>query len=264
MKSILKYPRTHHLQGSRLQAGDEDLDSVPFATLRGRHLVIEEKVDGANAGLRFDPEGQLLLQSRGHYLTGGGRERHFAQLKTWAAAHHEALYAALGSRYVLYGEWVYAKHTIFYDALPHYLLEFDVYDTTDEVFLSTPRRRALLEAAPVVSVPVLAEGALADPSTMVDLVGPSNFIRPGHLDRLAVQATRSGARVERTLEDTDPSVTMEGLYVKVEEDGQVLERYKWVRASFLAKVVASDSHWQSRPIVPNLLAEGVDLYAPAS
>ena len=42
-----KYPRTHHLEGSRRQPGDEDLDSVPFRALIGRHLVVEEKVDGA-------------------------------------------------------------------------------------------------------------------------------------------------------------------------------------------------------------------------
>jgi hypothetical protein len=47
---------------------------------------------------------------------------------------------------------------------------------------------------------------------------------------------------------------MEGLYIKVEEDGQVLQRYKYVRASFLTTVIDSGSHWLSRPIVPNRLA----------
>ena len=42
---ILKYPRTPHLEGSRLQAGDEDLSQVPFSHLKGKYLVIEEKVD---------------------------------------------------------------------------------------------------------------------------------------------------------------------------------------------------------------------------
>lgn len=72
-----KYPRTPHLEGSRLQPGDEDLDSVPFAAIRGRYVVVEEKIDGANAGIRFDGAGELYLQSRGHFLTGGPREKHF-------------------------------------------------------------------------------------------------------------------------------------------------------------------------------------------
>ena len=103
---IIKYPRTPHLAGSRLQPGDEDLSQVPFSCLAGRRLTVEEKVDGANSAVSFGPEGQLLLQSRGHYLTGGWRERHYALFKTWAQAHQGALRSALGSRYVLYGEWL--------------------------------------------------------------------------------------------------------------------------------------------------------------
>jgi hypothetical protein len=68
-----KYPRTFHLQGSRLQPGDEDLDAAPWAEVVGRYLVAEEKMDGANSGLSFDRAGKLFLQSRGHFLTGGPR-----------------------------------------------------------------------------------------------------------------------------------------------------------------------------------------------
>jgi hypothetical protein len=53
---------------------------------------------------------------------------------------------------------------------------------------------------------------------------------------------------------------MEGLYVKVEEGGEVRARYKLIRASFLTTVVDSGGHWLDRPIVPNRLAAGVDLF----
>ena len=62
MPTLHKYPRTHHLEGSRLQPGDEDSQSVPFALLAGRYLVIEEKLDGANAGISFDAAGKQLLR----------------------------------------------------------------------------------------------------------------------------------------------------------------------------------------------------------
>ena len=39
---ILKYPRTPHLEGSRLQPGDSAADQAPLASLAGRHVVIEE------------------------------------------------------------------------------------------------------------------------------------------------------------------------------------------------------------------------------
>ena len=55
----------HHMdEGSGLQPGDEDGAAAPFARIADRPLVVEEKTDGANAGLSFGPEGQLLLQGR--------------------------------------------------------------------------------------------------------------------------------------------------------------------------------------------------------
>jgi len=258
---IHKYPRTHHLQGSRLQPGDEDLGSEPFTTLEGRHVVIEEKLDGANAAVSFDEEGKLLLQSRGHFLTGGGREKHFTLFKQWATAHTGALREILGSRYVLYGEWLFAKHTIFYDALPHYFLEFDVLDTNRNAFLGTQERRALLGASPVVPVPVLFSGTLPDPGAVPAYLGPSHYILPGHLERLREACARLGLDADRVLRETDPLTTMEGLYVKIEEEGIVQARYKFIRPSFLTTVLASESHWLNRPIVPNRLARGVDLFS---
>ena len=260
MLSIHKYPRTHHIEGSRLQPGDEDLDAVPFDAIAGRHLVVEEKMDGANCGISFSPAGDLLLQSRGHYLTGGAREKHFTLFKQWATVHTAGLYERLGTRYVLYGEWLHAKHTVFYDALPHYLMEFDILDTHTDQFLSTPRRAELLEGLPVVSVRVLFEGHMKRIQELTDLLGSSAFITPDHLQRLREACKRHDLDPERVLRETESSRDMEGLYIKVEEDGIVTGRYKYVRAGFLTAVFAAEGHWLNRPIVPNLLQEDVDLF----
>ena len=115
--TLKKYPRTPHLEGSRLQAGDEDLSQVPFSYIKGKHLVVEEKIDGANTAISFSEEGELLLQSRGHYLTGGYRERHYNLMKQWANIHQDAFFEVLGTRYIMYGEWMYAKHSIFFSLL---------------------------------------------------------------------------------------------------------------------------------------------------
>jgi hypothetical protein len=96
--TLHKYPRTYHLEGSRLQPGDEDTSAVRFEQIAGRYIVVEEKLDGANAGLSFDDAGRLWLQSRGHFLTGGVREKHFHLFKQWANVHADALRPVLGSR----------------------------------------------------------------------------------------------------------------------------------------------------------------------
>ncbi len=256
---MFKYPRTHHLEGSRLQPGDEDLSSVPLADLAGSSLVVEEKLDGGNAGISFDADGRMYLQSRGHFLEGGGRERHFDLFKTWASRWRSELWSALGSRYVLYGEWLYAKHTIYYDALPHYFMEFDALDTDKSVFLSTARRRDLLSNLPIVSVPVVWTGRAEDfrPST---LVRPSLYKSERWREALVDSCRAEGLREDRVVAETDMSDLAEGLYVKVEEAGRVTGRYKYVRASFLTAVVDSGSHWLDRPILPNALAPGVDIF----
>jgi hypothetical protein len=254
--SILKYPRTPHLEGSRKQPGDEDLAAVPFSRVAGRHLVIEEKMDGGNAGISFTEGGELRLQSRGHFLTGGPRERHFALLKQWAAAQAADLYDVLGARYVLYGEWLYAKHTVFYDALPHYFMEFDIYDRREEVFLSTERRKDLLAGTAVVSVEVLAAGPATTLAAMRAHLGPSRFKTPAWKNALREAARERGLDEERAVAETDRSDHMEGLYLKVEEDGVVKERYKWVRADFLTAISDAGGHWLDRPILPNRLRDG--------
>src|SRR5262249_43025756 len=260
MPTLHKYPRTHHLEGSRLQPGDEDSRSVPFAVLAGRRLVIEEKLDGANAGISFDAAGRLWLQSRGHFLTGGSREKHFDLFKRWASTHTDALRAVLGRRFVLYGEWLYAKHTVFYDRLPHYFLEFDVLDTDTGVFLATDERRALLSSTPIVSVPVLRAGPARVLSEVTSLIGPSLFKSATWRESLTAAVAARGLRPGQGWKETDSSDLMEGLYVKVEEQGRVIERYKFIRASFLTTVLDSGSHWLRRPIVPNQLCTGVDLF----
>ena len=56
---------------------------------------------------------------------------------------------------------------------------------------------------------------------------------------------------------------MEGLYIKIEENGQVVERLKFVRPSFTQTVKVSPTHWLDRPIVPNGLAIPVSaIYLP--
>lgn len=261
--TLKKYPRTPHLEGSRLQPGDEALSQVPFSYIKGKHLVVEEKIDGANSGISFDEDGNLLLQSRGHYLTGGYREWHYNLMKQWATIQKDALYAVLGSRFIMYGEWMYAKHTVWYDHLPHYFMEFDIYDRERSIYLDTPSRRKLTGGLPIASVPILAEGSFAEKEKLLMLLGDSCYKTKDHWEHLRQAAEKAGLDPERVLRETDPSPTMEGLYIKLEENGQVVDRVKFVRASFHQCVDQSGSHWLDRPIVPNGLSRSVDeLFLP--
>lgn len=261
IEAIHRYPRTQHLEGSRLQPGDHDLTQVPLSELRGSYCVIEEKLDGANAGISVDDDGRIRLQSRGHVLVGGGREKHWDLFKRWAHAHEAALVARIPAGGTLYGEWLYAKHTVFYDQLPHYFLEFDIRDGNG-AFWSTARRAAQLAGSPVVSVPVLWQGVVAAPAELPKLVAHCLYKSARWREHLREEAAAASVDPDRTALETDPTDLAEGLYVKVEDPdtGVVLGRYKWIRASFLTSVIDSGGHWLHRPIVPNRLADGVALF----
>ncbi len=261
MSELYKYPRTPHIEDSGIQKGDEELKVFPFRTLVGKHLVIEEKMDGANSALSFDSTGQLLLQSRGHYLTGGPREKQFHLFKKWAYTYTTALAEVLSDRYIMYGEWLYAKHTLFYTDLPHYFMEFDIYDKLTNEFLSTERRKILLAVLPfVASVKVLHEGRMPDMQALRRLIGHSYFISEDCQQILRNLCAIRQLDSAQVIKETDTSALMEGLYIKVEEDGIVKERYKYVRSGFLQTVFDSESHWMDRPLLPNRLKPGIELF----
>jgi hypothetical protein len=262
MNRLYKYPRTPHLAGSQPQPGDEDLSVISLNHLKGERLIVEEKLDGANSALSFSRDGQLLLQSRGHFLDGGPRERHFGLLKAWAGCHQVALREALGSRFIMYGEWLYAKHTIFYDHLPHYFFEFDLFDKERELFLTTDERQRLLQGLPLRSAPVLFSGSVGSGKQLRLLIRNSDFQSSRWREVLREVCASRKLDAERALRETDHSGLMEGLYLKVEEGGRVTERFKFVRSSFLQAVDESGDHWLNRPIIPNQLREGVDIFAP--
>ncbi len=261
MSHFRKFPRTPHLLDSRLQPGDEGMKVADFSAIVGRQVVVEEKVDGANAAVSFWPDGGLLLQSRGHALVGGPRERHFSPFKAWAEGLRPRLWERIGARYVVYGEWLHAKHTVYYDSLPAWFLEFDILDRETDRFLTTADRRSLLEGLPICSVPVLHQGLIDSAPALVGLLGRSAYKSADWREALVRSASAPPHRIDLIAKQTDPSDLMEGLYVKVEEGGSVLARYKYVRQDFLSQVADSESHWLDRPILPNRLrprSEGSD------
>lgn len=256
----MKYPRTQHIESSRLQVGDEDLSQIPWSELVGKYLIIEEKIDGANCGISFNVRGEMILQSRGHSLNGGPGEKQFALFKQWAAAQQAYLFDVLEDRFILYGEWMYAKHTVFYDHLPHYFMEFDVYDIKRAIFLSTAARNELFDRGIIEPVRVLVQGRFEKLEEILEFVGASRFKTPGWRAVLQRRCAELGLDIEKIRGETDLSHHMEGLYIKWEERDEVKGRYKWVRPDFLQAIMDSGTHWKARPILPNKLMDGADIF----
>lgn len=265
---ILKYPRTRHAGDSALQPGDDGSDRVSFDDLAGCHVVYEEKVDAANAGFRYDGGGDLFAQSRGRFLDvenrNAPREEDWPFYKDWLHAHHDEFLDRFEDRYGVYGEFMGVTHSVFYNALPGYFLEFDIYDFQEECFLDTPSRRKLCDGLPIHSVPVLYEGPAQTLAHMKSFVGPSVFRTPIEVadwrDSLRYACSLVNDDYDQRLSKMDQSDEIEGIYIKIEKDGRVVDRLKWVRPGFLQTILSADEHWQSRFKVPNLLEAQTDVF----
>jgi hypothetical protein len=254
----MKYPRTIHVKGS---LGRDKPDYASLDELPGTHIILEEKLDGSQVSIRFERPGQIVFQSRGTVLSGGPQEQEFGHLKPWAYAHANILWERLGTRYVMYGEWLYAKHTSFYDQLPHYFLEFDIWDTETQHWLSTPKRRSLLENSPVCSVPVLFEGTLQEMQPLDSYLTDSLYKSESWQKNLTESAKAAHLDLQQTKRQTATTRRAEGLYIKAETDEETVGRYKYICPAFLQTILDSGSHWKDRPLLPNRIQDGIDLFA---
>jgi len=258
MDQPVRYPRTLHLDGSGLGTTRSGRDRLAWKELVGRNVVIEEKMDGSETSVEFDADLEPVVRFRGNPLdlaSRGGAERTFNGLKDWFAANAEAFFDVIGDRYRVYGEWLHTCHRVFYDALPCHFLEFDILDRQTGIFLDTPSRRALLEALPFVSsVHVLFEGVASPSAHPSSLVGPSRFKSRYWEDNARRAAEVSGQDPSAFLARIDPLDLAEGVYGKVEEEGRVTARFKWVRPDFVRAIVDGGTHWKDMPPIPNLLS----------
>ena len=239
---FMKYPRTPHLFGSRGTDDDNHLGQRESQDLiADASLIVEEKLDGTNVGVHFTPAGRMVLQCRGHEIT----TRMHAQydlFKQWTMGKRPVLEALLADRLILFGEWLYARHSVHYRGLPHYFLEFDIYDKQQQIFIDLASRLEKLEGTGIITVPVVHHGpAIAD--VLRNLLGPSRF----------------DSQFENPLTGRTDNL-MEGLYLRTEANGCVTGRAKFVRAEFVEKVKQSE-HWQHQVVVPNLLAPGAEIWS---
>jgi hypothetical protein len=238
---FIKYPRTPHLFGSQGTDDDKHLGRKESAAfIANPSLVVEEKIDGTNVGIHFTSGGRMVLQCRGHEITEGMHPQ-YDLFKQWTSVKRPMLAKMLGGQFILYGEWLYAKHSVHYRKLPHYFFEFDIYDKDAGCFLDLAARQQMLVGTGLHTVPVVHRG----PSAADDLpllIGPSAF----------------DSAFENPVTGRTDNL-MEGLYVRTEGGGCVTGRAKLVRPEFVEKVKLSE-HWQQQKMVPNLLAGNADIW----
>lgn len=229
---LFKFPRTPHLLDLGAATSDDlvsDLAGLSvLASENATQVVVTEKVDGANMGFSLSADRtQIVVQNRSHYVNPASHAQ-FKKLGTWVEEHRNDLYKILdrdpyfAQRYILFGEWLAATHSVSYTRLPDWFLAFDLYDRSTDTWADRRTLTALLSDTSIRMVPVLHEG---------QMVGE---------DELKAMAQRKSNY-------TDGRV--EGVYVKFERRGKVVSRGKVVRSDF----IAGNEHWSKGPLQTNTL-----------
>jgi ATP-dependent RNA circularization protein (DNA/RNA ligase family) len=224
MTDFFRFPHTPHLAwlGPGTPREDKVLDAKDARAFLAADVVVEEKVDGANLGFSVDERGTLRAQNRGTYLDLESTTGQWKPLKRWLSTRRYALVEAVAPDLILFGEWCYAVHSVRYTHLPDWFLAFDVYEREASRFWSVARRNELARQLDLAVVPELGRGRF-------DLDG---------LKRLLGQSRLSDGPAE-------------GLYVRHEEGGHLLQRTKLVRAEFVQNI---DDHWSRRRLETNQVA----------
>ena len=220
--NFFKFPSTPHLAALPDVdiRGDKVFSESERHEFLKHHLVVEEKIDGANLGISFDSEGNIRTQNRGAYLYPP-RLGQWKKLGDWLAPRIDILFESLSDQFILFGEWCYAQHSISYDRLPDWFLGFDIYDKRFGRFLSSERRDALLKQTGIAQVPVVARG---------------------YFTYLEIKKFLSISRFS-----DQPA---EGIYLRFDHGDWLAQRAKLVRPAF---VQAMEQHWSRSAIKPNRL-----------
>lgn len=167
------YPRTPYLWVPGVVG---KLDSVVPASDIGSWLesdvVVEEKLDGANVAIWVE-DGVPRVASRGG-PDAMDRAGQLGPLRAWVGRHLDQLAAVCADAWALYGEWLWLRHTVSYDALPEPLVVLDLY-RPDVGFASHTDRRTRIVEAGLTPPPMLFNGVLGTREAVVDLMGLSRF-----------------------------------------------------------------------------------------
>jgi hypothetical protein len=178
------YPRIPHLVGGRGSRDDEILDDAGAASLLSRLCIVEEKVDGANAVI-WAETGTVRCALRSG-VGGSYRAGQLGPLRAWLGRQGASVSELVIGGSVVYGEWMWFTHTVFYDRLPSLLIGLDVW-TLGSGFLLPEARSRILNDAGIPVPPELLRGKPGSIKRLESLMGQSTW-GPGPMEGVVVRA----------------------------------------------------------------------------
>ncbi len=212
-QSLPIYPRTSHLECSNIHSSDVWVSDyyVAAALKQAKTIDISEKLDGSNVRVYFDGYEDLIIGNRTKVLNKSYQKKEtpaklqFRPLWGWCYEHRlnfRALVEELKSVAVVFGEWMYAVHSIEYTELPDLFLAFDIWMNGE--FLDPVRARSVLTECGFHMPPRL--------EVPLDITVPELY-------SFNTEAHMFGGK-------------REGIYIKLGDGQKLIDRFKIVRHDF--------------------------------
>jgi len=229
---LFKFPRTEHLINLGSATADDLVVHSASSTYQtvfgaaGSIVEVTEKVDGCQLGFSMDENYKIKVQNRSHFVNSQSHVQ-FKYLDKWVSQHQDELIRVLeDTDKVLFGEWLYAKHSIAYSKLPDFFIAFDLYDKKTGLFLCRSGLEAVLRESTINIVPLLYRGVVRSEAQLLDFL------------KLKSQFSDS---------------LLEGVYLKCNDGDSVKMRSKIVRSDF----ICGNQHWSKYQVQVNTIEKTI-------
>ena len=124
---------------------------------KGDHIVIQCKLDGANAAIRYDSEADTIIaQSRKQILSIDNNLRGFYE---WSQTlDKELVKSVLGNNLIAFCEWAVPHSVVYPKNVYNHAYFYDVYDTETERYLPQNEVREIISKLNFTYIPVHYDG----------------------------------------------------------------------------------------------------------
>lgn len=140
----VKFPRTHHVPWSQ-GIHDDDRVIKSMKTFEGQRVIVTEKMDGENTTMYSDHIHARSINSGSH------------PTRNWAMNFWSKIASDIPEQWRVCAENLFAKHSIYYEGLPSYLLAFNIWDNENNC-LSWDQSLEWFSLLGINHVPVLYDG----------------------------------------------------------------------------------------------------------
>ena len=219
-----KYEKTYRIKVPQFDIlGKHNLSNKDAQRLLSGKIIIEEKMDGANVGIRRTKKPPFFMLQKRNSLVGRSEHVQFNYFVNWA--YNSCVWLNLPLGVTVYAELLFITHHIRYTHLPSYILVFDIWDYKAKKYWHRNDVSTFCSKVGWDQVPLLYEGEGIQRKELVKYIPQKSAYRDG---------------------------PPEGIVVK---NYKKQMRGKLVRPEFIKELDEDGTHWMRQALRKNLLAK---------